>query len=100
MFYDERINAWYGFDLMMNELNKNPFKVELRIHLDDQRKQDEIDEVFTLLKQSSQRFASKVVKNWSFVIVFSDVKQMNFAKQIQKRIQKEYPHLGGTIKCR
>ena len=79
--YDERINAWYGFDLMMNELNKNPFKVELRIHLDDQRKQDEIDEVFTLLKQSSQRFASKVVKNWSFVIVFSDVKQMNFAKQ-------------------
>ncbi len=98
--YDERINAWYGFDLMMNELNKNPFKVELRIHLDDQRKQDEIDEVFTLLKQSSQRFASKVVKNWSFVIVFNDVKQMNFAKQIQKRIQKEYPHLGCTIKCR
>ena len=97
--YGERIHAWYGFDLLMNEINKNPFAVELRICLDKKTKQEEINELFTLLKQSSQRFSSKVVKNWRFVVVFNDVDQMDFAKQIQQKIQHDFSHLECTMKC-
>jgi hypothetical protein len=97
--YGERINAWYGFDLMMNELNKNSFELELKIELSRQITQDEMEEVFTLLNRSAKHFSSKVVKCWSFVVVFHESEQLNFARQIQKRIQKEYPHLECTIKC-
>ena len=97
--YGERINAWYGFDLMMNELNKNSFELELKIELSRQTAQDEMEEVFMLLNRSAKHFSSKVVKCWSFVVVFHESEQLNFARQIQKRIQKEYPHLECTIKC-
>ena len=85
---------------MMNELNKNSFELELKIELSRQTAQDELEEVFTLLNRSAKHFSSKVVKCWSFVVVFHESEQLNFARQIQKRIQKEYPHLGCTIKCR
>ena len=83
----------------MNELNKNSFELELKIDLSRQITQDEMEEVFALLNRSAKHFSSKVVKCWSFVVVFHEFEQLNFARQIQKRIQKEYPHLECTIKC-
>ena len=97
--YGERINAWYGFDLMMNELNKNSFELELKIELSRQTNQDEIEEVFTLLNHSAKHFSSKIVKCWSFLVTFHESEQMKMAKQVKKRIQTEYPHLECIIKC-
>ena len=65
------------FDI--NELNKNSFELELKIELSRQTAQDEMEEVFTLLNRSAKHFSSKVVKCWSFVVVFHESEQLNFA---------------------
>ena len=94
----ERINAWYGFDLLMNETRNSLNVIELKIRLDESVKQEEIDELFILLKKSSLRLSSKKLKNWRFVIELIDYHQIELANQIKRMIQREFASSEWTIK--
>ena len=89
----ERMNAWYGFDLMMNEIRKHEFTAELVIRLNAHTEQEELDELFRLLKKSASRFQSRVLRCWRFVIVIEDVRQASLMKQLRKRLENEFENL-------
>ncbi len=94
----ERINAWYGFDLMMNELKNHQNQIELNISFESKRIDEELDELFVLLKKSALRLSSKRCRYWKFVLVVSHLQQVEQAKRVQTRIEKEFGNLECTIK--
>lgn len=94
----ERINAWYGFDMIMDLLRRKPFILELKLSMNTSIKQEEIDEIFILLKQSLLRFSSKVIKYWKFVIVVEDLNKNEEAENIRKRIKKEFENIECVMK--
>ena len=94
----QRINAWYGFDLMMNELKNHQNEIELKINLGSVRIHEELDELISLLKKSALRLSSKRYKCWKFVLTIQDDAQIERAKCIQMQIQKEFASLDCVIK--
>ena len=84
---DQRIHAWYGFDLLMNELRKSTFMVELRLDLG---LNEDLDEVVELLKKSFLHCSSKVLKCCKFVIVFHSLEELSFARSFEKCLLKEF----------
>lgn len=95
----ERMNAWYGFDLMMNEIRKFQCTAELRIHLNEESTEERLDELLKLLERSASRFTSKVMKCWKFVIAFKDIHQMKTANDLKLRIEKEFEGVNVLVRC-
>lgn len=86
---DQRIHAWYGFDLLLNELRKSMFTIELRFDLVGNMA-DELDEIVELLKKSFLHCSTKVLKCCKFVIVFHTLEELSFARSFKKRLLKEF----------
>lgn len=95
----ERMNAWYGFDLMMNEIRKVQCTAELRIQLNEKVTEERLDELLQLLERSASRFTSKVMKCWRFVLSFKDIAHMKTANQLKLRIENEFEGVNVLIRC-
>jgi len=85
-----KINAWYGFDLLMNEIVKKSMKVNLKIRIDSSITKEQIDELFVLLNRSMLKMPAKQVKGWRFVLEFQDVSQLRRINQIKKRLDRDF----------
>lgn len=85
-----KVNAWYGFDLLMSEIGKESMTVNLKIHIDSSVSKDQIDELFVLLNRSVLKIPVKQRKGWRFVLEFEDVSQMRRINQIKKRLDHDF----------
>ncbi len=85
-----RINAWYGFDLLMSEVSKESLTVSLKLHIDSSVSKEQIDELFVLLNRSVLKIPVKQRRGWRFVLEFEDVSQMRRINQIKKRLDHDF----------
>ena len=87
---DEKINTWYGFDLINKFVYENKINLELVFNIEKNTSYKQIDEVMLLLDKSAQSIEKSALKYWHFVLSLNDSSSYGKAEYLKERLSSVF----------